>query len=252
MSARHLRTADIARAVGVHPNTVRLYEEWGFLPPVPRGANHYRQFSQAHVDYMRLARLAIRCTWLGGDIRQTALSLIRQAVEGDLVGALQRAADLRSLVQREHEQAERAAAVVERWAHGGATSSGHSRLRIGQVAKCLSVSEDMLRNWERNGLLQVPRQAHNRYRVYGPAETDRLRVIRALRKARYSTMAILRMLSLLDSGGVQDVRQALDTPGPEEDAVYVTDRWLSTLAELRRATSDLYDLLGRMAAEGGS
>jgi Mn-dependent DtxR family transcriptional regulator len=25
-----LRTNDIARAVGVHPNTVRMYEIWGF------------------------------------------------------------------------------------------------------------------------------------------------------------------------------------------------------------------------------
>jgi hypothetical protein len=37
MTRRYLRTSDIAEAVGVHPNTVRLYEEWGFLPPIPRG-----------------------------------------------------------------------------------------------------------------------------------------------------------------------------------------------------------------------
>jgi len=28
---RYLRTSDIAKAVSVHPNTVRLYEKWGFL-----------------------------------------------------------------------------------------------------------------------------------------------------------------------------------------------------------------------------
>jgi DNA-binding transcriptional MerR regulator len=26
----YLRTSDLAKAVGVHPNTVRLYEEWGY------------------------------------------------------------------------------------------------------------------------------------------------------------------------------------------------------------------------------
>ena len=33
----------------VHPNTVRLYEEWGFLPPVPRAPNGYRLYDQRHL-----------------------------------------------------------------------------------------------------------------------------------------------------------------------------------------------------------
>jgi len=40
----YLRTSDIAKSVGAHSNTVRLYEEWGFLPPVPRAPNSYRLF----------------------------------------------------------------------------------------------------------------------------------------------------------------------------------------------------------------
>ena len=59
MNPRYLRTSDVARAVGVHPNTVRRYEEWGFLPPIPRTASGYRQFTQAHLEQMRLARLAL-------------------------------------------------------------------------------------------------------------------------------------------------------------------------------------------------
>ena len=38
MTPHHLRTSEVAQAAGVHPNTVRLYEEWGFLPPVPRSS----------------------------------------------------------------------------------------------------------------------------------------------------------------------------------------------------------------------
>jgi DNA-binding transcriptional MerR regulator len=55
-----LRTSEIAKAVGVHPNTVRLYEEWGFLPPVRRNASGYRLFTEAHLDQMRLAWTARR------------------------------------------------------------------------------------------------------------------------------------------------------------------------------------------------
>ena len=60
----------------------------------------------------------------------------------------------------------------------------------------------MLRNWERNGLLRVPRDPRNRYRTYSAAEIGRLRVIRVLARSKYSQMAILRMLR--DSGRWQD------------------------------------------------
>lgn len=36
MVAKHLRTSDIAKELGVHVNSVRLYEASGFLPEIPR------------------------------------------------------------------------------------------------------------------------------------------------------------------------------------------------------------------------
>jgi DNA-binding transcriptional MerR regulator len=50
-----MRTSDLARAAGVHPNTVRRYEALGWLPPAPRAPNGYRRFSQRHLDCLRLA-----------------------------------------------------------------------------------------------------------------------------------------------------------------------------------------------------
>ena len=79
MRLHHLRTSDIAKAVGVHPNTVRLYEEWGFLPPIPRGPSRHRMFTQDHLDQMRLARTALRGPWPGRKIKQSALTLVRLA-----------------------------------------------------------------------------------------------------------------------------------------------------------------------------
>ena len=59
MKPCHYNTSEIARAVGVHTNTVRKYEKWGFLPSIPRDVNGYRLFSEAHLDQMRLARMAM-------------------------------------------------------------------------------------------------------------------------------------------------------------------------------------------------
>jgi len=223
-----------------------MYETWGLLPPIPRTPRGYRQFTEAHLDQMRLARSSTHFTWLGGDIRKTSYTMIFQAASGDLGGALEQAYHILVLIRSERVHAEAAAALLERWARGAATDASARSLRIGQVAKLLAVTPDMLRNWERNGLIEVPRNPGNGYRSYGPEEIGRLRVIRTLRRARYSTMAILRMLLQLDRGQRDGLRQALDTPGEDEDVYYAADHWLSTLAHLESRAEDLIAQLEMM------
>jgi len=40
---KHLLASNLARAAGIHPNTARLYEAWGLLPPVERSPKGYRR-----------------------------------------------------------------------------------------------------------------------------------------------------------------------------------------------------------------
>jgi DNA-binding transcriptional MerR regulator len=243
---RRLYTSDIAKAVGVHPNTVRLYEEWGFLPPVPRSSGGYRLFSEAHLDQMRLARTALHGPWPGRNIRRSAVELVRQAASGDLGGALEQAYQHLARVQAERAQAEAAAQLLERWAKGVAADATTRPLQIGQAARLLRVSTDMLRNWERNGLIQVPRDPGNGYRLYTAAELGRLRVIRMLSRAGYSQMAILRMLLHLDGEQGGDLRQVLDTPRPDEDIYIAADRWLTSLDEQEQRARDMIAQLETM------
>ena len=241
---KYLKTSDIAKAVGVHPNTVRMYEEFGFLPPVPRGHNGYRLFTEDHIDLMRLSWTAIRSTWLGGYIRRAAFSIIESAVSGDFKGALEQAKCHLELVQAERLQAEAAAELLENWAQESAKDGSGNFFSISEAAVHLDVTADMLRNWESNGLVAVPRNPGNGYRIYGEAEIRRLKVIRTLRRARYSTMSILRMFNRFDKGQKENLRLALDTLNPEEDDIlYTTDRWLSTLAQLECHARDMIPLL---------
>ncbi|MCI8512774.1 MAG: MerR family DNA-binding transcriptional regulator [Lachnospiraceae bacterium] len=39
------RTAEIAAVIGIHTNTVRLYEEWGLISKPERKGNGYRVYS---------------------------------------------------------------------------------------------------------------------------------------------------------------------------------------------------------------
>ena len=229
----YLHTTDIARAAGVHPNTVRRYVERGLLPPVQRAANGYRLFTQKHLDCMRVAHLVNIATYPGRAIRRSASKVLHSALAADWGGALERSYAHLAFVQAEQTQAETAATLLERWASGATADATEQLIRIGQVAQLLDVSIDVLRNWERNGLITIPRNADNHYRLYSSAEISRLRVIRMLSRAGYSLMAILRMLLQLDRGATTNLRHALDTPSPDEDVyIYtVADRWLSALAE---------------------
>jgi DNA-binding transcriptional MerR regulator len=229
MIPKYLRTSDLAKAVGIHPNTVRRYVDWGLIPPVERSPSGYRRFTQKHLDCLRLARLIYGVEYPGRSIRHSGWQIIQFAVADDWGGALEKAYKHLALVHSEQAQANAAASLLERWAQGTSAEATGKALRIGDAAKLLGVTNDILRNWERNGLLEVPRLPENGYRLYGPAEISRLRVIRMLVRAGYSLMAILRMLTLLDRGDPVDLRQALDTPHPDEDVYMASDHWLSTL-----------------------
>lgn len=238
-----LRTVDLARAAGVHPNTVRRYADRGLLPPVERSPNGYRRFTRNHLDCLRIARLIYKETFPGRAIRHSASRVLQNALRGDWVSALVNSRAHLAFVQSEQTQAETAALLLERWAAGMDTASVGQPMPIGQAARMLDVSIDMLRNWERNGLITVPRQTDNRYRRYGPTEISRLRVIRTLSRAGYSQMAILRMLRQLDRGVKADLRHVLNIPPPDEDVYSASDRWLSTLADQEQAALRLIALV---------
>jgi DNA-binding transcriptional MerR regulator len=93
----------------------------------------------------------------------------------------------------------------------------------------MGVSFDMIRNWERNGLISVPRNSYNNYRLFGKKEIERLQIIRMLSRAGYSHMAILRMFIELDGGKTRNLKEVLDTPREDEDIFTAADHWLSTL-----------------------
>lgn len=246
MPGKYLRTSEIARIVGCHPNTVRLYEEWGYLPKVRRGKNNYRLFTGEHLDQMILAWSAFSGQYPGRTIKRSAYALVKRAATGDLGGALEMAYAHFALVGSERAQAEAAADLLERWSLGTATDSTIGPLRIGEAARLLNVTRDMLRNWENNGLIAIPRDPVNGYRQYGAPEIGRLRVIRMLVRAGYSMMAILRMLLSLDQGDVEDVRQLLDTPRDDDDIYTAADQWLSTLEAQADRASQVIAQLERM------
>jgi MerR family transcriptional regulator, mercuric resistance operon regulatory protein len=54
-----LRSGDLARLLGISPDTLRLYERKGLLPSPPRAANGYRAYPPDLVNRIRLIRSAL-------------------------------------------------------------------------------------------------------------------------------------------------------------------------------------------------
>jgi len=52
------KTSEVAKIIGIHPNTVRLYEELGLISKPERQINGYRVFTDFHIEQFKLARIA--------------------------------------------------------------------------------------------------------------------------------------------------------------------------------------------------
>ena len=163
---KYYKTSEVAKVAGVHPNTVRLYEALGLLQTVRRGNNNYRLYTLAHLEQMRLARIALKSACVEGNIRKLAISIIKTAAKGTLGLALEEAYDYLDHIKNEQSKAKEALAILKKWMNKK-NEPGAKDILLGRrdTARLLGVSIDALRNWERNGLLDVPRNNKNGYRM---------------------------------------------------------------------------------------
>ncbi len=245
MPYNRLSTSKIARLVGCHPNTVMLYEKWGAIAPVPRGSNNYRLYTEEHLDQMRLARTIMGGLYPGRKIRKSAVKVIQLTVSGDLDAALEQALLYQQAVQKEQRRALKAAGTIERWARGQTARPGPTTFSIQQAAATLELTVDQLHNWERNGLLRVPRHPGNAYRCYTRTELERLGVIDMLLKTGFGMMAVHRLMQKVDQGDLSALARTLDTPDQHE-IVYPSDQWLTTLAEQKLRVEHVIKILKEM------
>ena len=228
--------------IGVHPNTVRFYEKMKLLPAIPRTDNGYRVFHDRHLGQLRLLRTAFRAEILSDRLRQEVYEIVKTAAADDIDGAYRGTQRYLEHLLEERAKAEEAIHItldiLRDAAKADDTIVYSGRF---EVAKLLCITTDVLRDWERNGLLQVPR-TKNGCREYGTKALNRLKIIRTLRNAHYSMMSILRMLSRLDQGE-RNVREVIDTPGEAEDIVCAADRYITSLSLAEKDALDMLSML---------
>ena len=200
------KTLEIAQLIGIHPNTVRMYEDLELIPKPERQPNGYRVFTDIHVEQFRLARLAFQIEVLQNGLRRKIVRMVKTSAAGDYDTALKLTQEYLMQVREEIANAEEAIVIVKQILDGRTEENIHAMKRK-EVSEYLKISMDTLRNWEMNGLLTV-RRKRNGYRVYTDEDIKRLKIIRSLRCANYSLEAILTMLVQLSQDPEIDIKKS--------------------------------------------
>ncbi|WP_238902353.1 MerR family transcriptional regulator [Clostridium sp. YIM B02506] len=222
------KTSEVAHTIGIHPNTVRLYEKLGLIPKAERKVNGYRVFTDFHIEQIKLARIALEVEVLQKGLRKQAISIIKTSALGKFNEAFYLTEDYIEKIKNEQKNAEEAIEITQKLLSSKVQEIGTKYFTRKEAADYLNVSIDALRNWEMNGLLKVKRK-ENGYRVYRDEDLKLLKIIRSLRCANYSLSAILRMLNVLDRNPEADIRKVIDTPKEDEDIISVCDKLLTSL-----------------------
>lgn len=239
---RTYSTSEISKIVGIHPNTVMLYEKWGYIAPVERKENGYRIYTETHVDQIKLVRLALKGQLIKCYMKFEIQDIIRSAAQGDLNKALNLSREYLTNIQNEKNNELKAMKVIQETLKSDSLEEKNISLNRNGATKLLRVSINVIVYWERNGLIEVPR-SKNGYHVYGENEIKILRIIKVLRRENYSTQCIGRMLKKIKTNS-KDNDIFLSEGTGASDALL-----LSSLSEAESNTKELIDYISELTSK---
>lgn len=231
-------TVQVARLAHVHPNTVRLYEAWGYMSPVPRRPNGYRQFSDRHVDELIFARMALPGPYPadGSQLRAMVAAYVQQ----DYAQALALVNAYKTAVAEEKRQADEALRILDRWHQNQLGNGGLLNGSRRTMADRCRITPETLRTWERNGLLTPHRTPSGRIR-YTEQNLEQILVIRLLRKCGFSIASLLRVFGILP--GHMLPSEYLTRIYANRETACESDHWLAHLEQHRIRAENLISYL---------
>lgn len=228
------KTHEVSKTIGIHVNTVRLYEKYKLISTPERLSNGYRVFTDLHIEQFKMARAVLKVEVLQNGLRKQAVEILKVSALGNLEDAKKMAESYLQQLDLEMSHAEEAIEIARKILNSDDSDIPKEKIALTrkETAETLQVTMDTLRNWELNGLITVKRK-QNRYRVYFHEDIQRLKIIRSLRCANYSLSSILRMLGALSQNPAADLRKTINTPKDSEDVITACDKLLTSLSEAK-------------------
>jgi DNA-binding transcriptional MerR regulator len=241
------KTSQIAKIIGVHPNTIRMYEDLGLIPKPFRETNGYRIFSEVHIDQFKVARTAFQIEVLQNGLRKRIIEVVKLSAKGQYEDAITLTNMYITILDSEIANAKEAAKITNTLLKSS-FSEKTIHLKRKEVSDILGITMDTLRNWEMNGLLKIKRK-ENGYRIYDYEDINKLKIIRSLRCANYSLSAILRMMNVVFENENTDAIHVLNTPDRNEEIVSVCDKLIVSLNSAKKNAEKILDMLYEMKSK---
>jgi len=240
MVAHTYSTKEIAKLTGVHSNTVRLYEAWGYISKPHRLDNNYRIFTDLHLLQMKLARIALPGPYPVNGKRVQLM--VKEFASGKLEASLVLAKEYHDMVRLEQKRAARALAILDDWFANRRCQNddGLIKGRI-KAAQKIGVTVDTLRTWERNGLYTIKKDEHG-ILAFTRLDLDKIEVIRLLRNCGYSIVSLLRVFSHQEII-MEKPSMLLSLPDNDVDFFYVTDRFVQYLQNHEKRAQSIIKII---------
>lgn len=238
------KTSEVAKLIGIHSNTVRMYEDLGLISKPSRKDNGYRVFTDLHIYQLKLARKALEVEILQNGLRKKAIAIVKTLAKQDFDRAIVLTKQYIESIKQEIHNANEAVDIADRLINRLKDEKDFN-LKRKEVSELLGLSMDTLRNWEMNGLVSIKRK-ENGYRIYTYEDIQRLKVIRSLRCGNYSLSAILRMLNKLSEDHKADINEVLNSPNENEDIISVCDKLISSLNLAKKNAEEILEMLYEM------
>lgn len=238
------KTSEVAKLIGIHSNTVRMYEDLGLISKPSRKGNGYRVFTDLHIDQLKLVRKAFEVEVLQNGLRKKAIAIVKMSAKQDFDEAIVLTKEYIKSIKKEIDNANEAVDIAGKLIN----RLNHEKdfnLKRKEVSELLGISMDTLRNWEMNGLVNIKRK-QNGYRIYTYEDIQRLKVIRSLKCANYSLSAILRMLNKLSENNEADINEVLNSPNENEDIISVCDKLIISLNLAAKNAEEILEMLYEM------
>ena len=235
------KTSEVAKLIGIHSNTVRMYEDLGLISKPSRKDNGYRVFTDLHIYQLKLARKAFEVEVLQNGLRKKAIAIVKMSAKQDFDEAIVLTKEYIKSIKKEIDNANEAVDIAGKLMNT-LNYEKDFNLKRKEASELLGISMDTLRNWEMNGLVNIKRKK-NGYRIYTYEDIQRLKVIRSLRCGNYSLSAILRMLNKLSEHNEADINEVLNSPNENEDIISVCDKLIISLNLAAKNAEEILEML---------
>ncbi len=198
-----IKPIDIARRLKISTSALRHYESWGILPPIERAANGYRIYTEEHVAYFE----CIRAMQPGFGYSLTS-DVMRKLIDQDINAALWMVNERQASLHQDKLIAEKTIQVLESTElNEDSVSDKKPRMTIGQASRETGIPSSAIRHWDKMGILQIPRDPDNGYRLISDSHFRKILLIRTLKSAVWSLDVISEVLRELDDNNYEQARR---------------------------------------------